>query len=176
MKRSKVVMLFSGLAAVLAAHAATADPAGRYYPQRDYAKVTDVEPITRTVRVHRPRRECWDEDVTYYRPAPYAPTLLGGLLGGVIGHQFGSGSGQAAMTVAGALLGGAIGHDASYGAGAPYTVREPRCQVRDEYTEEQRVEGYRVTYVYHGREYTTRTREHPGSRIPVDVVVRPRHE
>lgn len=44
-------------------------------------------------------------------------TFGGALLGGVIGHQFGGGSGQDVATVLGALLGAGIGHqygDSSY--------------------------------------------------------------
>ncbi|MGZ9898586.1 outer membrane lipoprotein [Shewanella gaetbuli] len=37
-------------------------------------------------------------------------TFGGALVGGVIGHQFGGGSGQDVATVLGALLGGGIGH------------------------------------------------------------------
>ena len=48
-----------------------------------------------------------------------------------------------------------------------------RCEVN--YVTEQRreLEGYRVTYRYGGRNYTTRTRTHPGTRIRVQVEVTP---
>jgi len=36
-------------------------------------------------------------------------TIAGSVLGGVIGHQFGKGDGQKAMTVVGAIVGGMIG-------------------------------------------------------------------
>src|SRR5690606_31975444 len=66
----------------------------------DYAPVTRVEPIVRQVRVQSPRQECWDE-VRYVQDRPHISepsvggrTLLGGIIGGVIGHQFGSGRGR----------------------------------------------------------------------------------
>jgi len=40
-------------------------------------------------------------------------------------------------------------------------------------TWEERVEGYRVTYVYHGREYTTRMPYDPGQRVRVNIDVSP---
>jgi outer membrane lipoprotein SlyB len=40
-----------------------------------------------------------------------AGTVLGGIAGGVIGHQIGSGRGNAAATVAGALGGAVVGHE-----------------------------------------------------------------
>ena len=75
----------------------------------DYAKVTHVEPITRIVQISTPQEVCWNERVRTVRNEGYGgrrnrsftPTVLGGLLGGVVGNQFGSGRGQTAMTVAG---------------------------------------------------------------------------
>ncbi|QYJ80234.1 glycine zipper 2TM domain-containing protein [Shewanella acanthi] len=43
-------------------------------------------------------------------------TFGGALIGGVLGHQIGSGSGQDVATVLGALIGGGIGHQ--YGSGS----------------------------------------------------------
>ena len=47
------------------------------------------------------------------------------------------------------------------------------CETRYEYEERDRVEGFRVTYVYDGETYTTRTAYDPGDRIRVEVKVRP---
>jgi outer membrane lipoprotein SlyB len=40
----------------------------------------------------------------------YAAPAAGAVVGGVIGHQFGGGSGKTALTVVGALGGGLVGH------------------------------------------------------------------
>ena len=48
-----------------------------------------------------------------------------------------------------------------------------RCDVRYEQEYEERIEGYRVTYEYNGREYTTRLPYDPGERIRVRVAVAP---
>ena len=42
----------------------------------------------------------------------------------------------------------------------------------DRYRDERAVSEYDVTYEYAGRQYTTRTRYHPGDRIRVRVDVR----
>ena len=75
--------------------------------QYDYARVISAEPIVRYVTVTTPVRECY-EDIEYYRverdrPNVGASTLFGAVVGGVIGHQFGSGRGNDAATVAGTL-------------------------------------------------------------------------
>ncbi len=151
------------------------------YDGYDYAPVTHVEPIVRQVRVETPRRECWN-DVHYVESRPHISdpgvggrTLLGGIIGGVIGHQFGSGRGQDAATVAGALIGSGVGYDAGARrvgrSGHEEVVR--RCDVRYERDYEERIEGYRVTYEYNGREFTTRLPYDPGDRIRVRVAVSP---
>jgi outer membrane lipoprotein SlyB len=54
------------------------------------------------------------ESIQLYRGGAGAPVglgaIVGGIAGGIIGHQFGGGSGQTAATIGGAIAGGAIGH------------------------------------------------------------------
>jgi uncharacterized protein YcfJ len=160
----------------------------------DYARVVDVAPIFRNIRVSTPRRECWNE--TRYEEVRYSEgsrephraagsMILGGLIGAAIGNQIGHGDGRRAATVAGAVIGTAVGHDAAanrqdryggygrrdYRESRPYDVE--RCDVRydDEY--ERRIDGYRVTYVYNGRTHRTRMPYDPGDRIRVRVDVLP---
>ncbi len=150
----------------------------------DFARVVDVEPIVRRVRVTTPDRECWNETQEVYPSRPRGSAgsmILGGLIGGVIGHQFGHGD-RHTPTLAGAVVGAAIGNEvgqqrmAREGYAVPVQREVQRCNVvyRDDY--EERVEGYRVTYVYNGREYTTRMPYDPGPRLRVDVDVRPEFE
>jgi uncharacterized protein YcfJ len=147
----------------------------------DYAPVVHVSPIVRQVRVDRPRQECWEE--TQYvesrphisDPAVGGRTLLGGIIGGVIGHQFGSGRGRDAATVAGAVIGSGVGYDSArrrQGTTAEERVVQ-RCATRYEKEYEERIDGYRVTYEYNGREFTTRMPYDPGERIRVRVDVAP---
>ena len=156
--------------------------ANTYY---DYAKVTHVQPITRIVQVSTPQEVCWNERVRtvqdrrgYRQHRSFVPTVIGGLLGGVIGNQFGSGRGNTAMTGGGALLGASIGRDASVDrnrhqpATVSYTT-ERRCEIEQVFHEEERIDGYRVAYRFRGREYVTRTDTDPGNRIRVRVEVDP---
>jgi uncharacterized protein YcfJ len=174
------VLLVGGLS-VLSTQVLAATPpwakakphAGREY---DDARVVEVDPIVRRVRVEMPRRECWDEVRTEY-PERYqtaGPTILGGIIGGVLGSQVGSGRGRDVATVAGTLIGASIGHDtARRTSRAPEEYTVERCQTRYENTYEERIEGYRVTYEYLGREYTTQLPYDPGDRIRVRVAVSP---
>lgn len=192
----------AALAFLLAAQGALADGHKHWKrqgrpgaPAYDYARVIDVEPILHRVRVSVPRRECYIE--TRYEDYPPEPPraypargaagsmILGGLIGAAVGNQIGSGDGRRAATVAGAIIGSAIGHDAAdrraargyepYGAyrGEPRSYEVERCDTRYEDEWEERVDGYRVTYDYHGQIRTTRLPYDPGDRMRVRVDVHP---
>jgi uncharacterized protein YcfJ len=188
----KLKLAVAGLLACMVGTAAA--DRGRGGPGVDYARVVDVAPIVQRVRVQTPSRECWEEvEYQAYRRETYVPgstgpvrtagpTIAGGLIGGVIGHQFGGGSGRDAMTAVGALVGASLGNQAALnGARAGSTrvsyeerpVTVERCQDTTSVREEERIEGYRVTYVYAGREYQTTMASHPGTSIPVRVTVVP---
>lgn len=198
---SKVVTALVAAGLLFGGQAAIADPGHgkghwkhRYSSpprlQYDYARVVNVDPIVRQVRVTVPNRECWTEtryqEVSY--PAGGAPRgsagsmILGGLIGAAVGNQVGRGDGRRAATVAGAIIGSAVGHDvadrrnARYGGGT-YTETRPyeaeRCEVRYDDRYEDRIEGYRVTYVYNGRRQVTQLPYDPGERIRVRVDVQP---
>ncbi|MBT8136617.1 MAG: glycine zipper 2TM domain-containing protein [Gammaproteobacteria bacterium] len=150
-----------------------------------YARVIDVDPIYRYVRIRQPQRECYDQEV-YHRPRrgnyrnSTAATVTGGIIGGAIGRQFGDGKGRDAMTLIGTLVGSAVAQNevnrdnyrSDYRDHARYRTVE-RCTTRYTTRQERRVEGYNVTYEFAGREYTTRMDRQPGDEIRVRVAVTP---
>ncbi len=169
--------------AIVAGLSASVAHSGNYYDEHSYtdtARVTHVQPIYKTVRVSTPERECWNEPRQYkqrYRTESnsYTPAIAGGIVGGVIGNQFGGGSGKKILTVAGALLGGSMGNDYNNHTKRyrnDYSAGE-QCRVTNRYHEQERLDGYRVTYKYNGKTYTTRMEHDPGRRIPVEVSVMP---
>ncbi|WP_297529141.1 glycine zipper 2TM domain-containing protein [Thiohalobacter sp.] len=156
---------------------APADPGERavFY---DEARVVRVEPLVRVVRVAEPRETCREARVPVheagYRSA--TPMILGGILGGVIGNQMGKGHGKDVATVAGVILGGSIGRDIERDRRTDRVVGEEvvaRCTTETAWREEERIEGYRVTYRYRGELFTTRMDHDPGSRLRMRVVAEP---
>jgi len=176
MKLKKIALVFM-TGSLLVTTAVSADyPTTRQVNRiHDYADVTRVEPIYRTVRVSQPRRECWDEQRTVqggnYGDNRAGGTIIGGVLGGVAGHQIGKGRGNTAATIIGTLLGSKIGRDmSSDGSGArAHTTTRTVCRTVNDYREEERLQGYRVSYRYQGRIYTTTMNKKPGSRIRIKV-------
>ena len=152
-------------------------------PIYDYADVISSKPIVRYVTVTTPVKECWEETEYYtvneHPPGVGGSTLVGAILGGVIGHQFGSGHGNDAATVAGALVGASIGnrsayrrHPGKYGA-VQYSRPVKRCATQYRDHQEERIDGYQVVYRYHGQKYATRMPNDPGRKIRVRVDIRP---
>lgn len=148
---------------------------GDGYVRYDKAKVVSVQPITEFVRVASPRRECWTEEAVYYERHDDAAayTLVGGIIGGVVGHQIGRGRDRQVATAAGTVVGAMVGNDLGRKSGytQSYPVSEQRCEVVDDYYEEERVVGYRVRYRYRGEEYTTRMDHDPGRFVHVRMRV-----
>ena len=77
----------------------------------DYARVLDVTPLVERVRYSEPVEQCFEVARPERRVDRNGSTVLGGVIGAVVGSQFGAGDGRRAATVAGALLGGAVGRD-----------------------------------------------------------------
>lgn len=132
-------------------------------------------------------------DASTSTPAPQGErgigggTVLGAILGGIAGYQFGhSQAGRNTGAAVGAVLGGVVGNAIENSAAGearaatapgrvdyiPETRTVQRCRTVASTPVEQ-VTGYDVVYRYQGREYTTRTREHPGSTINVRVTLAP---
>jgi uncharacterized protein YcfJ len=114
-----------------------------------------------------------------YRNDSYTDEILGGIIGGAIGNAVGHNkSNKKVQAAIGAALGASIAHDMNRPRHRDYGVSyrdEQRCAVEHDVEYHEEVSGYNVTYRYHGREYQTRTRRHPGKRIRVQVDVRPVH-
>ena len=140
------------------------------------------------------RQECWNErtnayDSGYYRDqngqlyrgdSTANGTLLGALIGGAVGNQFGKGDGRTAATIAGAVAGGAIGNkvDREHDSSA-YTYRDQSGVVRKCRTVSDnggRFGGYDVTYRYAGQTYHALMNYRPGRTMRVMVQVRPQFE
>lgn len=145
-------------------------------PYEDSARVRSATPEYEKVNV--PRKECYSEYVPERRyrrsgAESYVGPLIGGVAGGLLGAQVGQGNGKVAASAAGAAIGAIVGDRLSHRAGGDefYEREVRRCRMVDNF--ETRITGYRVTYEYAGRTYTTMLPYDPGPRLPVRVSVEP---
>ena len=185
----------------------TPDRYGQSSGQYDYARVVRVDPVfDRYQASNTGNQRCYYRDSHVggdtYRDGYYGDdhyndpyrdsrgseggrtvaTVIGGVLGAVVGSQVGGGSARYATSAIGSMVGGVAGrqvydnYQRTRGGTGTVRVCDP-VPANGSYggyaTGGQGVDAYDVTYEYAGRRYTTRTNYHPGDRIRVRVDVRP---
>jgi uncharacterized protein YcfJ len=189
-KKSRIRLLAAAGLLGLSGTAAAEHPAGADSGYYTWADVVDVAPTYQTRLIREPVEYCrelpppaYGYDAGYERRyrdnhAHPATTILGGILGGLIGNQFGGGNGRKALTVAGTAIGASMAsraarqhHERRYGYDYAPPVR--RCTTTTETREEEVLDGYVVTYVYQGQEFTRHMADHPGDRVRIRVDVEP---
>ncbi|WP_087719866.1 glycine zipper 2TM domain-containing protein [Salinicola salarius] len=133
-----------------------------------YADIVSVDPIVQTSSA--PREVCENVTVTHQRPVKdenrIAGTAIGAIVGGVVGNQFGGGSGKKIMTAAGAVGGGLAGNQVQQQMqqGDTYQTTEQRCSTVSD--SKQETVGYDVRYRYDGEVHEAKLDEKPeGERV-----------
>jgi uncharacterized protein YcfJ len=165
----KISFMSGALAGVAVVIAGGAVAGYHLYEAAHTAKVVSAKPLTRTVKV--PRQECHDEEVTHTKPVKDQNRLIGtgigALVGGVLGHQVGGGSGKTLATVAGAGVGGYAGNKIQQNAqqNDTYTTTEQRCNTVYDMKEERG--GYDVVYELNGSKHHLHMDSDPGDSLPV---------
>ena len=145
------------------------------YRRGDAARVIDSQPV---YAASGTREECWnpsqgrfeDRNATPRDSNRIAGTALGAIVGGVIGHQLGSGRGNDAATVGGALLGGLAGNQIERQRQDRDDLDLSNC--RTVATGDNTLQGYDVTYEYNGQQYTTRMASQPGGFLRLGSDIR----
>ena len=133
------------------------------------AEVVSSKALMKSVRT--PRQDCHDEQVTHTREPKdtnrLAGTGLGAVVGGLLGHEVGGGSGKVLATVTGAAAGGYAGNkiEQKIQAGDTYTAKEQRCVTV--YDTAEVPNGYEVTYLLDGKQHHVRLDHEPGKTLPV---------
>jgi uncharacterized protein YcfJ len=136
------------------------------------ANVTSARAVVGT-----PAQRCWMEreqvvQQTQPQNLNLAGAAIGAVIGGILGHQVGGGSGKQIATVAGAVGGGALG--SQYGGGnaaAPLTQDVRRC---DGNPAEAKPAYWDVTYDFRGQQHRIQMATDPGRTVTVNRAGEPR--
>lgn len=157
-------------------HSTTAPALSQEATRYGWADVLRVDPVYDEAAQAAPKEECYEEQVL--EPAAgesstrTGVTVLGAIIGGIIGNRFGKGDGRKATTAAGAVAGGVVGNNLAANAdnAAKYTTQR-HCRQSEGTTHQ--VVGYDVEYRYRGEVYSSRMSSDPGDRMRVRVSVTP---
>ena len=147
-------------------------PVAYDYRRRREERLFEADVVAVRAVYGRPEQRCWVERERLQGSDSNAPaTIAGAVIGGILGHQVGSGRGNDAATVAGALAGAAIGNN--YGGDQPSTTftRDVR---RCENVQSGPPQYWDVTYRWRGQDrYVMMTRP-PGRSVTVNGAGEPR--
>ena len=127
------------------------------------------------------QQECWEEQVPTGAESGAnndhsrrtVVTMIGAVVGGLLGNQVGKGDGRRAATVAGAVAGGVVGNQVAADDRPQYTTQR-HCRPSTAGSPGPRhVVAYDVEYRYRGEVFTSRLAYDPGDRMRVKVSVTP---
>ncbi len=135
------------------------------------ANVTSVRAV-----VGPPQQRCWveREQVVQERSSVNAPAVIAGaVIGGILGHQIGSGRGRDIATVGGAVAGAAMGSQIGRSSGGQQVVTQDvqRCA---SVPSQARPEFWDVTYSFRGQEHRVQLTSPPGRTVTVNAKGEPR--
>jgi uncharacterized protein YcfJ len=183
----KFNIFVAGLLFCLAAPLAAQSPAGGAVPapadensHYGWAAVLRVDPVYDEIAAATPQQECYEEQVPVdAEPARESngrrtvATMIGAVVGGLLGNQVGKGDGRKAATVAGAVAGGVVGNQAAADPERPQYTTQRHCRQVNASSGPRHVIAYDVEYRYRGEVFNSRLAYDPGDRVRVKVSVTP---
>ena len=135
----------------------------------DSATLTSVEKVYKQYRVDEPYQECYIKETLQQNGDGSATNeIMGAILGGAIGNQFGEGDGNDAMTLAGIFLGASIANDAEKAnSTGQVVVRQEVCENKVRQKIKRRLSHYKINVDYNGHNVS-----YTSNRRPYDDVVK----
>ena len=140
----------------------------------DSATVNSVEKVYKQYMVEEPYRECYIKETLQNTGDGSATNeIMGAILGGAIGNQFGEGEGKDVMTLAGIFLGASIANDAEKAnSTGQVVVSQEVCENKVRQTIEKRLSHYKINVEYEGRDLSFTSKKRPyDDVIKVKVTV-----
>jgi len=140
----------------------------------DYATVTSVEKVYKQYRTEEPYQECYIKETLQNQGDGSATNeIMGAILGGAIGNQFGEGEGKDVMTLAGIFLGASLANDAEKAnSTGQVVVSQEVCETKVKTSLVKKLSHYLVHIDYEGRDLAFATKNRPyDDIIKVKVTV-----
>ena len=133
----------------------------------DYATVISVEEVYKQYRTEEPYQECYiKETIQNQGDGSATNEIMGAILGGAIGNQFGEGDGKEAMTLAGIFLGASIANDAEKAnSTGQVVVSQEVCETKVKTSFVNRLNHYLVHVDYEGHDLAFTSKKRPSEDI-----------
>ena len=134
----------------------------------DSATVTSVEKVYKQYRVDEPYQDCYIKETLQNGDGSATNEIMGAILGGAIGNQFGEGDGKDIMTLAGIFLGASIANDAEKAnSTGQVVVRQEVCENKVRQKIVKRLSHYKINVDYNGHNVS-----YTSNRRPYDDIVK----
>ena len=137
------------------------------------AKVIDSTPIYKYVTVSQPQTYCEPAVVhkTYSRSHDKGAAIVGGIVGGFIGHAASNNKHKGLSTIVGAVIGSSLVHNIAHANNKhsrTYQVQHQNCVATyNKARKVQVLDGYNVTYRSQGKIYRTFSQDKPTKYIRI---------
>lgn len=148
--------------------------AGPDYRQRNNERLFEADVTSTRAVVGTPQQRCWVEKEQIAQNNANVPAAIAGaLIGGILGHQVGGGTGKDLATVGGAIAGAAVGNQVGRnGTPDPAATRDvQRCE---EVSGQARPQYWDVTYNFRGVDHRVQMTTPPGPTVTVNAQGEPR--
>lgn len=146
------------------------------YRTRKEERLYEVNVSSVRAVVGTPEKRCWieREQAPQDQNQVNAPAaVLGALLGGVLGHQVGGGTGKDLATAGAAIAGAVLGSQVGNNAGAPQTAMQDVQRCKD-VPRQAHTDYWDVTYTFRGEEHRIQMASPPGRTLTVNAQGEPR--
>ena len=128
----------------------------------DSATVNSVEKVYKQYRVDEPYQDCYIKETLQTGDGSATNEIMGAILGGAIGNQFGEGDGKDVMTLAGIFLGASIANDAEKAnSTGQVVVSQEVCENKVRQKIEKRLSYYKINVEYEGRDLSFTSKKRP---------------
>jgi uncharacterized protein YcfJ len=150
-------------------------PVRRDYRRAPNERLFEAKVLSARAVMSAGGQRCWmeREEVPPPRSSTNVPgALAGAVIGGILGHQIGGGTGQDLATVGGVVAGAAIGSQVGRTAqGSPTTQDVQRCSPSGR---RDQVDYWDITYEFRGVFHRAQLNDRPGPTVTVNSQGEPR--
>lgn len=144
------------------------------YRRRDNERLYEAPVTSARAVLDTPEQRCWVErdQVMQDRSSSNVPAAIAGaLVGGILGHQVGGGTGKDLATVGGAVAGAALGAQMGRNGNAAPAQDVQRCE---NVPSRAKPRFWDVGYTFRGQVYYVQMTEQPGPTVTVNERGEPR--